>query len=195
MNGIEKIIQRIDSDTQKDVDALLAQAKAEAAEITAQFARQAQQEREALSAQNQQAAAEREERLVSVAQMESRKVTLGAKQQMVEQAFALAEESLCKLPKEQYIALLAKLLSDAGSEGDVVFSEKDAKEVGAEVVKTANALLQGGKLNLSAQSRPMDGGFILVGRQTEVNATFSTLVRLQRSQCAGEVARCLFPGE
>ena len=36
MNGIEKITARIQEDSQKEIDAILAEAKAKAAEITAQ---------------------------------------------------------------------------------------------------------------------------------------------------------------
>ena len=197
MNGIEKIIQRIDADAQAEIDALLAKAKQEADAIAAGFAKQAQQDRQSLDQTHRQSAQEREESLVAVAQLESRKVALGAKQTMVEQAFALALEQLCSLPNEQYVELASRLLAKAApdGEGTVVFSEKDKAAIGTAVVEAANKLLGSGKLQLAEETRPMDGGFILLSRQVEVNATFPTLVRLQRNQCAGEVARCLFPGE
>ena len=54
---------------------------------------------------------------MSVAQMEARKVTLAAKQEMVEQAYQRALEKLCALPEEQYTAVLAALLVQASSTG------------------------------------------------------------------------------
>jgi V/A-type H+-transporting ATPase subunit E len=47
-------------------------------------------------------------------------------------------------------------------------------------------------LTLAEETRPMDGGFILSSGQTEVNCTFDTLIRLQRSELAGQVAKVLF---
>ena len=47
------------------------------------------------------------------------------------------------LPQEKYIALLAKLASQASSTGDeeIVLNARDKAEIGAAVVKAANALL------------------------------------------------------
>ena len=84
MNGIEKITQLIESDAQAEIDRVLGDARDEAARIAAQYQAQADAEAAELAAKNEKAAAEREERLVSVAQMEARKVTLGAKLEMVE---------------------------------------------------------------------------------------------------------------
>ena len=95
MNGIEKITQRIETDTQAEIDRILGDARAEAGDITGRYQAQAKEEAAELSAKNQKAAAEREERLVSTAQMEARKVGLAAKQEMVEKAYELALEKLC----------------------------------------------------------------------------------------------------
>ncbi len=61
------------------------------------------------------------------------------------------------------------------------------------VVAGASAVLRGtAMLTLSEETRPMDGGFILSDGATEVNCTFDTLIRLQRSALAGQVAKVLF---
>jgi V/A-type H+-transporting ATPase subunit E len=65
--------------------------------------------------------------------------------------------------------------------------------VGKAVVVAANEKLGGdAMLTLAEETRPMDGGFILSSGQTEVNCTFDTLIRLQRSELAGQVAKVLF---
>ena len=56
MNGIEKITQRIDADTQAEIDEILAKAKAEAAKITAKYEAQAAAETADLNAKNQKTA-------------------------------------------------------------------------------------------------------------------------------------------
>ncbi len=196
MNGIEKITARIDGEAQAEIDKLLADARDAAAAVTARYKAQADKESADRKARNEKSAAEREERLVSVAQMESRKVTLAARQEMVEKAFSLALEKLCAMPEAEYIAAAAKLMAQAadGGNGAAVFSAKDRAEIGQKTVDAANKLLGSkGKLTLSPETRDIRGGFVLVQDNVEVNCTFETLVRLQRGTMSGEVAKLLFP--
>ena len=194
MNGIEKITQLIESDAQAEIDRILGDARDEAARIAAQYQGQADAEAAELAAKNAKAAAEREERLVSAAQMEARKVTLGAKQEMVEKAYIRALEKLCAMPDEQYAAVLADLLVQASSSGreEAVFSKEDRERVGKAAVEKANKA-SGKKLVLSAETQPIRGGFILKDKNVEVNCTFETLVRLQKAETAGAVVKKLFP--
>ena len=132
MNGIEKITGRITADAQAETERILTAAREEAAQITARYKAQADAESADLAAKNAKAAVEREERLVSVAQMEARKVQLAAKQEMVEKTYALALEKLCAMPEEQYVQVLADLLVQASSTGreEVIFSPADRDRVG-----------------------------------------------------------------
>jgi V/A-type H+/Na+-transporting ATPase subunit E len=196
MNGIEKITQRIDAEARAEIDKMLADARGAAAQVTAKYQAQADREAAELAERNRKAAEQREERLVSVSQMEARKVTLGAKQEMVEKAFAAALDKLCSLSDEAYVETVAKLLRQAAPDGrgEVIFSQTDRARIGAKAVEKANGLI-GAKaaLTLSDQGRPIRGGFILVCGSVEINCTFETLVRLQKGETAGEVAKQLFP--
>ena len=195
MNGIEKITQRIDQDAQAEIDRVLGDARSEAAQIAARYQAQAGTEAAELAARNEKAAAEREERLVSVAQMEARKVGLAAKQEMVEKTYVRALEKLCAMPDKKYVETVAALLVQAAPDGlgTVIFAPAERKRIGAEAVALANKKLGNGKLTLSEETRPIRGGFILKNGNVEVNGTFETLVRLQRAETAGAVAKKLFP--
>ena len=195
MNGIDKIIQRIETDAQADIDRVLNEAKAEAADIAAAYQAKAEAEAAELAAKNEKVASEREERLVSAAQMEVRKATLAAKQDMVEKAYALALEKLCSMPDAQYIETVADLLTQAapGGCGQVIFAPAEKERIGAAAVAKANEKLGTGKLVLAEETRPIRGGFILASGKVEVNCSFDTLVRLQKNETAGAVAKLLFP--
>ena len=178
-------------------------------------------------ARGESAAAEREKRLESMAEMESRKLVLAAKQEVLDEAFTMALEKLCTLPDEEYIELLAALAVKAARTGreKVIFSQKDRNRVGKAVVTRANdalarkvapklpgdltdtragaildkvvtgasAILAGtGMLTLAEETRPIKGGIILSDGDVETNCTFETLVRLQRENISGEVAKVLF---
>ena len=193
MNGIEKITQRIASDAQAEVDRILGDAREEAARISANYRAQADAEAQELDAKNERAAAEQEERLISAAQMKASRLQLAAKQEMVEKAYIQALDKLCAMPKEQYVDVLAKLLVEASSNGkeEAVFSKEDREQAGKAAVEKANQI-SGKQLRLSEESLPIRGGFILKDKNVEVNCTFETLVRLQKAETAGAVAKTLF---
>ena len=194
MNGIEKITQRIEADAQTEIDRILSEAQEEADQITDRYKAQAEAEAASLAARNEKSAAEREERLVSVAQMEARKVQLAAKQEMVEKAYDLALEKLCAMPDAQYTEVLAGLLVQASSNGreEAIFSPEDRERVGKAAVDKANAA-SGKQLKLSQETRPLKGGFVLRDENIEVNCTFDTLVRLEKAETTGAVVKKLFP--
>lgn len=194
MNGIEKITQRIEADAQAEIDRILSEAREEADQITGRYKAQAEAEAASLAARNKKTAAEREERLVSVAQMEARKVQLAAKQEMVEKAYDLALEKLCAMPDARYTEVLAGLLVQASSNGreEAIFSPEDRERVGKAAVDKANAA-SGKQLKLSKETRPLKGGFVLRDENIEVNCTFDTLVRLEKAETTGAVVKKLFP--
>ena len=194
MDGIEKIIDRISSDAQREIDDVLAAAQAEAAEITAKYQAQAKAEADDILARGEKAAAERGERLASVAQLDARKLELSAKQEMLARAYDRALEKLTGLPDGAYTDLLAQLAVEASSTGReaVILSPKDRARYGKAAVTRANEKLGDGHLTLSEQTRPIQGGLILSDGDVEVNCSFETLVRLIRGETDREVAKVLF---
>lgn len=198
MNGIEKITGRILEDAQAEVNEILNKAEAEAASIKAKYERQAKLETESLLRHGKERADERERNLAGTAALEARKATLAAKQNVVDKAFALAEKKLLELPQKEYVALLASLAASSSHSGseEIILSQKDRDDLGAEILKEANGLLsKAGKtanLFLSDESRPTGGGLLLKDGKIETNCTFDTLLRLVRSEISGDVAAVLF---
>ena len=223
MNGMEKIAQRIQGDAQKELDQLEAETRRQAEELLTQTRAQAGQEREAILARGKKAAAERQERLESAAQMEKRKLTLAAKQEILDQVFDRALEKLCALPEEELIPMLSRLAAQASASGkeQVIFSKRDRARLGKQVVLGANEILAqknagalpgsigeskmgafinkivgvGAQLTLSQDTRNIQGGLILSDGEIEMNCTFETLVRLQREKLEREIAGILFENE
>ena len=193
MNGIEKIIGLIQSEGQAEIDTVLEKARADAAEITARYQDQSEAEAADLELKNQKNAAEHEERLISVAQMESRKVVLQVKQEMIEKAYALALKKLCSMQEDRYIEVLKQLILKASVSGreEVIFSPEIRETIGKTAVEQVNQAT-GKNLLLSEETRLIPGGFILKDGNIEVNCAFDTLVRLERTETAGMVAKKLF---
>lgn len=177
MDGIEKITARILEDAQREAAAIRAQAREKAGKITAQYAQQAQQESKTILARGEKAAAERLERLESSAGLERRKLELAAKQQVLEEAFALALDKLCSLPEQEYIDLMAALAVKAARSGreQLIFSSKDRARVGKQVVMAANELL----VKAAAPALPDSLG------QTKVGAFLDKVVQSTAAMVTG----------
>lgn len=192
MNGLERITNRIEAEAKAEVNAILDAGMAEANRVVDGWRARIDAESRALAEKNAKAAAEREERLISAAEMDARKTILAAKQEMVDAAYARALDVLCSLSGEAKIALLASLLARASASGteEAVFSAADRAD-GEKAVARANAET-GKKLTLARSAAPIRGGFILRDRNVEVNCAFETLLRLQRTETAGAVAKLLF---
>ena len=198
MNGIDKILDKLQAESRAETDAILDRAKAEAEAIRERYAAQADQEREAAGEKGRTAAAERQDRLVRAAEMESRKMVLGAKQSVLDKAFAMARDALVSLPRDRYVQLLASLAASSSATGAeaVVMNPKDRAEVGQAVVDAANARRAEKRLpaalTLAEETEDIEGGLLLRDRASEVNCTFDTLLHLGRENLAGQAAGLLF---
>lgn len=195
MTGLDKIIARLETDAQAEIDEVRAQAEAQSAALAAEYRQKADAEYAARLAVGKREAAQREDRLAGAADMEARKALLAFKQEMVTDVFSAAAEKLVSLPKEEYVAFLAAQAAKAAASGteELVFNARDAKEVGREVARAANAILgQKGHLTVSDETREISGGVIVRQGDIEANCAVETLVRLRRGELAAQVAELLF---
>ena len=198
MNGIEKILDKLQAESREETSAILDKTKTEAAEISARYARQAEQEKASAAEKGRKAAEERQDRLIRAAEMESKKTILGAKQAVLDKAFVQARDTLLHLPEADYVSFLAKLAAGSAGTGSeaLVLNAKDRAAVGEKVAAEANRLrAQAGlpaNLTLSPETAEIDGGLFLRDQASEVNCTFETLLRLGREELAGQAAAILF---
>ena len=200
MESIEQITRRIRDDGAQQVDRIRRRAEKDAADVTARYEGLCRQESERILARGRQAADERLARVDSSAALEGRKLELAAKQQLLDEAFALALEKLTALPEDRRIDLLAALAADGartGREG-LILSPADRATIGPRVAEAANALLAARRpdaeagLALCDETRPIPGGVILTDGEVEINCAFDALVRMQREPLEKEVAALLF---
>jgi V/A-type H+-transporting ATPase subunit E len=195
MTGIEKITGRIQGDAAAEVQEILAQGQKDADAVTARYADQAEQAINEQLSRGESSAAQREARLISAAEMQAKQQLLQTRQTLLDEAFALALNKLQTQPEAEMIALLAQLAAKASVTGreEIILSKDEGKRYGAQVAEKANELLgKRGRLTLSKKAGAFQGGLVLSDGEVEVNCTFATLVRLARSQMAGEVAKVLF---
>ena len=191
MNGLENINAHIQRDGQAEVDAILAETGKRIEVAQAGYRAQARQLTADAQAKRERAVADRLERLAGSADMERRQMLLGAKQACIDEAFDRAARALRSLPREEYIALLARTAASAGAgDEEIVLSAADREQVGQAVVDAANA--NGAAFTLSDETRELGGGLVLKRGKVEVNCAFETQLRQLRQEMASDVARVLF---
>lgn len=193
MNGLEKIVARMESDTRAECDALAASAAENAAAILrdcqAQADAAARDSRQRAAAQ----AAEHLEHLNGSSQLACRQRVLAAKQQLIDEAFARTAQALTALPQAEYIDLLATLAAENGSgDEELLLSAADRDAVGAAVVEAANRKRAGAAFRLSAETRDTGGGLVLRRDRVELNCSFAEKLRQLRQEESSAVAKLLF---
>ncbi len=193
MNGLEKIIGRIQTDTQTELAQLRKTAEEKAAGIRAQAEEAAAQRLAAGRAQNQAAAASHKARLLSAANMEARQQVLNVKQTCIDQVFAQAKARLDELPQAEYAEFLAKWTAQAAETGkeELIFAPQHRASIGRQVVDKANQLRPGASFTLAEETREIDGVILRWG-SVEINGSISARMTLLREQLAAEVANTLF---
>ena len=193
MNGLDKIIARMEADTRVECDALAANAAGNADAILRDYQAQADAVARDSAQRTETQAAEHLEHLNGSSQLVCRQRVLAAKQQLIDEAFARTAQALAALPQADYIDLLASLAAENGSgDEELLLSKTDRDAVGAAVVETANAKKPGAAFRLSEETRDTGGGLVLRRGRVELNCSFTEKLRQLRQEESSAVAQLLF---
>ncbi|MCG0276203.1 MAG: V-type ATP synthase subunit E [Thermosediminibacteraceae bacterium] len=198
MQGIEKIKERIMEEASEEKNRIIERAKKEAAEILEKAKKKAAELEAIAEERANKAAAEEKRKILSMAELEEKKRYLEAKQALIEEAFAEAENKLCNLDAQNYKDLIYRMILAAAVDGneEIIISEADKDKITPEFLSMVNEVLKkqgkAGNIRFSEEKRPIKGGFILKSAAVEINCTFDYLLKALREELETEVARILF---
>ena len=197
--SLEKILERIQQDAQREVDKIKGRASAAADEIL----KKAQSEAEALKAQALEDATneakQRGERIVATASLDLRKALLAEKQKAIDEAFQAAMDALAGMEDAEYRKTIKNMILPNVQTGDeeIILSERDKARLGDNFAQEINRQLaesgKKGNLTISQDTYNMVGGFVLRRGQVELNSSFESLFKSSRGDLESEVAKILFP--
>ena len=198
MKGVEKITERILAEANEAANAAKSEAEAKAKEILEEFEGKARQTYEQMVATGRTEAAAAAERKVRTAKLQAKKDILGTKQEFINKAYTIAQESILAMPEDEYVDLLARKACEASISGEeaVILNEDDKSVLGQKVVDAANALLaSAGKkasLTLSDETAKMIGGLFLKQNDVSVNCSIDSIIGTFREDLDVKVAKVLF---
>lgn len=203
--GTEKIVSSIMSDAQIKAESILAEVEKEKESIISEGEAQAIAEKEKILENAEKQANMRYQQIISEAKMNSRRMELEAREEIIEEAFQKAEEKLKKIASSdasEYKKSLEKVITESGVEiggGDLVVLVKES-----DITKIKGSLPSIEK-NISAKTNAPTkleigenintiGGAIVKTKngEIEVNNTIEARMLRFKKSLRSEVARILF---
>nr|WP_315020642.1 V-type ATP synthase subunit E [uncultured Aminipila sp.] len=191
--SIENITEKILEDAKEHAEKVMADVKSQETSILENANKQAEN---ILKSYTEKSLADAEiikSRKISVAELESRKIKLGARQKAVSIAFDKAIDKIADFQDDKYIDFLVGMYEEVTIEGgEICLNEKDRQRVGEKLVAKINDGSQKEQVKLSEDRISARGGFILKKGSIEINATLETLINSLKEDATGQIAEILF---
>ena len=196
-----KIVFKIQEEASHELAALLAVAKSKAEASAKKITNAARLKVGEIQAQAELDANESARRQVLIAELEARKNTLESKRKVIEEAFILAEKELAQLTDDKWKKLITGIVlkaSETGTEKLCVPAADMEKYTGGLLAEINAVLVQAGKkgeLTMADKPAKFEGGVLLIGKNSDVDCSFKTILREVRKKSEREVAAILFGSE
>lgn len=136
MSGINKITDKIVQDAKDAAAKVKADAEARAKEILAQANSDVKSKKSELKEAAEQVADMSVQQIISAAKMDAKKCMLGAKQEVVNEAFVNSVKRILYLPDEEYVTIVDKMVK----------AVPDSENMELEMLPRNGELLKGGFL-------------------------------------------------
>lgn len=223
MTGLSKITDKILDEARRDAAAKLAEADAEVARISAEYAEKANNITAAANAAAKSEAAEIAQRARSGEKTLRKNALLQTQSEMIDRAFAVARKEVAELEGEARLDLLTGLLCaclwseydaekqrealyGADEEQDepfiyeVLLNARDRDKLGARLMESFKRRIVGKdmgdlpeRVRLSSDAADIEGGLVLRRGSVEINNSVEAIFSYLRPRLEAEVAKILFP--
>lgn len=196
--GTERIENRILEQANIQADTILQKAQDDATKVIEQAKKEAEKQAIIVRKQAQEKIAEDERRSTSVADLESRKLTLSAKRVVLEKAYEEAYAAFLRLDDATYIQLYQTMVLQSIESGneEIIPASFDRDRLGQDFVNTINQALKEqnrlGNITLLPPNEQMRGGVIVKDGRMEINLSTETVLQRAREKTESDVARMLF---
>lgn len=187
----EAIVDKILCDAQRKAESFIDDARVKADDILAESAEQCKAYLFSSKVETDRMCDDIESRSNTVAELDAKKLLLGAKIKIIDAIFARALEKVRTLDNERYKALLVGML-DIAEDGDVITLSAKEKELisKADIEKVAKK--KGINLTLADKVGDFEGGMVLSGKGVDKNLTFDTEIAIIRDEMETSIAKEVF---
>jgi len=196
MNGVDKIISKIESDTKAEMQHIKADAMQEAKKILDGARRQGEQEHTKIIERGKKDIGTSVNRIKSGARIDAMRTVIGAKDQVISRCFAEAREALSKLANtKKYENILRDSIDDGakliGNDVIILCNKKDKRAI----KKVISGMPKKGlKISVGKEDIDTIGGVVVKSKSGDVivNNTFEAILERQSNELRHEISRILY---
>ena len=196
MTGLEKITSEIKADADKSIAAIIDKANAEAKSILAGAEKEAAEAIEKVNHDVSVRLSASKSTAESAAALRKRRLILEEKQKLIGEVIEEAKSLIYALPDNVYFEKILKLAEKnvSPAEGTIIFNAKDLSRLPADFETKLNvvAVAKGGKLTVSKETRPIDGGFVLLYKGIDQNCSITSLFETNIEAVQDKIQKLLF---
>ncbi|HSW09694.1 MAG TPA: V-type ATP synthase subunit E [Bacillota bacterium] len=190
--SIERLVKRLDEQVDREAEAMFESARKEMAELDAREEDRAAALVRAIRDRADREAEAGRQRVLSEGRLRARAILAQTRRAVLDEVFEAARARLAADRSPEYRERLLSALSGmAKGTGQMILSPADRQSLGPWLVAQANAR-SGASLQLSEETRPLLGGFVLVTGPVEINVSLDAILAERREDLEPQVARVLF---
>lgn len=190
------ILKRIEQDAREGAATMLREAQLKAEELRAVSDKKIEDAKTAALETARRDAISLDDRMQRMAQLDARKDLLGAKREVLDEAFARALDKMAAMPDDKARAFGLDMLLSSASGSEVLVPDAASAWCDQAFVDAANAALKQsgrpGAIKLSSQKRNLGGGFVLEQGGMEINCSYKAALDARRMDIEAEIATVLF---
>lgn len=185
----QAIVDRIISDAEKEAAAIISEAERKAQETVSEALLYAERVKTGVKAEVKQKTDGIFDGKAATARLDGAKILLGEKRGVIDEVYARALKALNELKEGDALYLAARLLKEHAEEGDeIVFAGNYRYRKGVEGLE----IVKEKKLKVSSAQADIDGGFILVGKNSDKDVSYGALIAADREEKQAEIAAKIF---
>ena len=134
------------------------------------------------------------QRRKSVAFIDSKKVILNKKQEIIGECFDEAVANFTKqIDPETYVNMLVNMGLESGVKGGkLIFNANEKEKIGKKIVDSLNSKVDKANFALAEETGEMVGGYLIVDNNIHIDNTVESLVLESKEYLSGDVAKMLF---
>lgn len=196
MTGLEKITSEIKAEADQSIAAIIDKANAEAKSILAGAEKEAAEAVAKINHDVSVRLSASKSTAESAAALKKRRLILEEKQKLIGEVIEEAKSLIYALPDNVYFEKILKLAEKnvSPAEGTIIFNAKDLSRLPADFETKLNvvAVAKGGKLTVSKETRPIDGGFVLLYEGIDQNCSITSLFETNIEAVQDKIQKLLF---
>lgn len=195
MTGLEKILSKIESDSDIRCREIVEKAQEQAEKIVAEAKIKADAIIEQKKADTAKKVDNINQSAVSSAELAKSRIVLKEKLDTIDKTLSGALDVIKALPKKEYFEILKELVSKnvrQGEEGVIRFSADDTEKLPSNFIDSMNNSFKKSTSIKLGKSVDIDSGFILVYGDIDINCSFDAIAASKRDELRDALNELLF---